>query len=871
MRRAIVSHRSQALGRQSDQHNVDPWLAALYWRNAVNSSPRGPLETPLERFGFQPGADRRLIRWDELCGYFEDIAAASDRVEYANLGPVTGQRSLVQLTISSPDNLRRLDELQAVQRRLADQRHSLDAATREDLINRGRTIVLTTCSIHPTETGGTMMTPDLVYQLATDNSPQTAAILDEVVLLLVPSLNPFGWDLVCDWYAETLDGPFEGSAPPRLYHPVAGHDNNRDWFMHVLPENRLLVEKVHNAWHPHIVHDLHQMQPTGARYFVPPFIDPYDPNVDPLIQSQANALGSEMAADLAAAGKPGVATSTMFDAYSPSRSYQHYHGGVRILSEAANARIASPVTLRHDQLTETRGFDPRQARSTHPSPWPGGTWSLGDIVEYNQIAVRSVLTHAARYRQRWVQNFARMQRRALECDRPFAFILPGPEAQTDAIATHELLRVLVNGGVEVERAESAFSTTSLDVAAGAYIVKTSQPFGRYAKTLLENRPYPYQKPAPGMAATKPYDITAHCLPLQMGVACYEIMEPFEYVASSGAKLGPPAGTVAKRKSEHDPYIFSASSNASTGLANQLLADGARVSRLYGDMTIPESGVDPGSYSVQGISASQMQRAAAAWHIDVTASRSDEGLAGRIQRMPRVGLYRSWRGNAIDAGWTDFVLQEYGFNPEALYNRDLRRGDLNARADVIVLAHESPEHIMSGNPPGDYPPQYAGGIGDVGAANLRQFAEQGGTVVGLGAATALVAQALYLPVANALDGLLSEEFSAPGSLVRLLVDPTHPLGWGFEREAVGMFVESPAFEVKPPGDASATVVARFPLTDPLVAGWMHGSEHLSGRAAVLEIEVGRGRAVLIAIRPQFRAQSRGTYRLLFNSLFRSTLE
>lgn len=826
------------------------------------------IETPHERFGFQPGADRRLIRWDDLRAYFGEVAASSDRVIYTDLGPVTGERPLVLLTISSPGNLERLDELQAVQHRLADQRPAIEPAELEELLGKGRTICLTTCSIHPTEVGGTMMTPELVHCLATDQSPETLAVLDQVVLLLVPSLNPYGWDLVCDWYAETLDGPFEGTPPPWLYHPVAGHDNNRDWFMHVLPETRRMVSAVHNAWYPHIVHDLHQMQPTGPRYFVPPFIDPYDSNVDPLIQSQAHALGSEMAADLAAAGKTGVATSTIFDGYSPSRAYQHYHGGVRILSEAANAKLATPITLRQDQLVEARGFNPRQARSTHPAPWEGGVWSIGDIIAYNHVAVWAVLNHAARYRTRWVQNFATIQRRALEQDGPFAFVVPAPDSQVDPVTVTELLRVLQAGGIEIEQATAPFSTNALDFPAGAFIIRVAQPFGRYAKTLLEVQPYPQ---ATATAGSKPYDITAHSLPLQMGVACHEVAEPFEFEGTVAGPVQPPVGEVSGPPSGDGTYAFSASSNASVALANQLHTEDANVGRAAAIDVVDRLGLGSGAYIVDGVSLSTMRRHAAQRGIDVTAVPARHRQGASLQIAPRVGLYRSWRGSAIDAGWTEHVLREYGFEPEVLRNREFRRGNLNARCDVILLAHEAPEHTLSGNSAGEYPPKYGGGIGDVGAANLRIFVEQGGTVVALGAATLLLVQALYLPVVDALGGLAAEEFSSPGSMVRLLVDSSHPLGWGMEREAVAMFIDSPAFDVIPPGDASTSVVARYPLSDPLVAGWMHGSQHLSGRGAVVEVEVGRGRAVLIGVRPQFRAQARGTYRLLFNALFRSTLQ
>ncbi|MDQ3512220.1 MAG: peptidase M14, partial [Chloroflexota bacterium] len=331
-------------------------------------------------FGHRPGTDSFLPRWAALLGYFTDVAERSDRVLFEEIGRGWGGEPLVLLTISSAANIANLDAIRAVQRRLADQRPALSSRERTDLLGRGRTICCITCSIHPTEVGGTLMTPDLLHHLTTDDSALTRDILDQVVILLVPSLNPDGWELVVDWHEKTVGTPHEGTIPPGLYHPVAGHDNNRDWFTHHLPETRAVIDHVHRRWHPHIVHDLHQMSSFGPRYVVPPFTDPYDPFVHPVIQVQANELGATIAAELTARGMAGVATSTIFDAFSAARAYQHYHGGVRILSEAANARLASPLPIAQDQLVTTHGFDPHRAEVRHPLPWGGGNWSVGDIV-----------------------------------------------------------------------------------------------------------------------------------------------------------------------------------------------------------------------------------------------------------------------------------------------------------------------------------------------------------------------------------------------------------------------------------------------------------------------------------------------------------
>ena len=827
----------------------------------TGSDQRPTFSSPESVFAHQMGADRKLVRWPALVEYFRSLADGSDRVHFAHLGDDAGGQPMILLTISSPDNLARLDEIRSAQQRLADQR-GLGDDERNALVAAGKSIVLVTCSIHGSEVGGTQMTAELVHDLVSRNDDDVKQILDQVVLLLVPSLNPAGLEFVADWYERTLDTPSEGTQPPGLYHPYAGHDNNRDWFMQVLPETRLVIEKVQNRWRPHIVFDLHQMQSTGPRYVLPPFVDPYDDNVDPILTASINDLGNSMASALIGAGRTGVATGIIFDAFSPSRAYQHYHGGVRILSEAASVRIATPIDLTAEQLTTSGGLEPSARRQNFPAPWPGGRWTLRDIVDNNLISVHAVLHHAARFRDRWVRNFATVQRRSLERTHPYAFLIP--DDQSDPSVRDELIAVLRAGDVEVERAGEPFEAGQVSYPAGTVIVRMAQPFGGFAKTLLERQEYPDLRQYPGGPLRPPYDNTAHSLPLQMGVRVVPVEQPFDVAAKLETEAKP---AMVPHASAHQ-LVVSPRTNDGVRLVNRALELGAIVGRA----TAGDSAAESGSFILTGLAEHRLAKLVRMAHpsslLDPYAGADGAGLAPI--RLPRVGLYRSWRPQAIDGGWTDLILGEYGFRPEVLRNQDFRQGSLAERFDVIVLPQESPRAIAEGNAADQYPKEFAGGLGDLGAYHLRRFVAEGGTLVALDSAANYAISALYLPVRNVLEPLTQADFFSPGSIVRLLVNPSHPLAWGYDREIAAMFVSSPAFAATV-DDGSVEEIARYPNADMLLSGWMHGSEHLADRSAVIDVRYGKGRVVLFGFRPQYRAQARGTYRLLFNALYRSVMD
>ena len=519
---------------------------------------------PRDVLGFTPGDDRKLASWAQITDYFKQLDRASNRVMVQELGKTTLGRPFLVAVISSPANLGRLDYFKEIQRKLADPRiiNSNDAEA-DKLIAEGRTIVLITCGIHSTEVGGNLVSMNIAHSLASDDSPEVREILDRCIVLVVPSLNPDGVDIVKNWYDKTLGTPAEGTSPPELYHHYTGHDNNRDWYAFTQVETQMTVDKIQNIWRPQIVHDIHQQGETGSRFFIPPYTEPWEPNVPPLIQAGVNFMGTAMAWELAAEGKAGVVINGVYDAWTPARAYQHYHGGIRILSETASCRIASPTTVAFDRLTPQIGVNPKVRSWNFPLVWKGGEWKLAHIVDYMKSGAFALLRNAARYRERWLRDFYLIGKDAVrerKDGEPFAFLIPpaGLASEWRRSGYFRLMGILRRGGVEVFTAGTAFEAGGKQYPSGTDIILMKQPYGAFAKTLLERQHYPDLREYPGGPPRRPYDVTAHTLSLLMSVSVSQIDKPFKLPSINPPSDRPvtPAGGALSRVGLYKSYAAS---------------------------------------------------------------------------------------------------------------------------------------------------------------------------------------------------------------------------------------------------------------------------------------------------------------------------
>ncbi len=809
--------------------------------------------SPEEFLGFKVGTDRKLADMHQIVEYFEMLDVQSGRISVQEIGKTTMGNPFIVAIITSENNQKNLDKYQNYQQMLADPRKISDEEAQR-FIADGKTIVMVNCSIHASEIGASQMSMELAYDLATQNDLTTKEILGNVILLLTPMHNPDGIQMVVDWYKKNLETKYEGGPMPWLYHKYVGHDNNRDWYMFTQVESRLTLE-VHNAWHPHVILDMHQMGSRGARLFVPPYVDPYEPNVDPILRQQVAMMGTFIAAELTAQGKGGVAHSIGFDAWTPARAYHHYHGGIRILTEAASVQVATPITLKSEDLASSA----REASVSMPLPWMGGDWTLRDIVEYDYAAAKAALTNAARLRENWLQNFYRIHKKAVNRNEPpYAFLVPA--GQRDLSSALKMLEVLKLGAVEIHEASRPFIVDEHEYPAGSYIIYMTQPYGQFAKALMEKQVYPEIRETPDGPLKTPYDVVAHTLPLLMGVDVVQVDKPFQVETVLLEYIEKPTGKVEGQEGVYG-FAWGHATNDDFIALSRLIGGGHTVfwsaerfeanGKMYPEGTMIVENKDGLIEDLEAMIQELWIHFEGLW--------AKPKIKGYALRPPRVGLYKSWTAS-MDEGWIRWVLEQYEIPYRSVTNTEIKRGNLDQNFDVIIIPDLSEGTIIKGMQETAVPPEYAGGIEEVGVKNLQEFLKGGGTLITLNGAADFAIRQFHLGVENSIRGLRRNDFFIPGSILKVLNDTSHPVAYGYERDEAIFFRRSPAFVVH-----EGHSVARYP-TETFLSGWVTGDKHLNNKSAIVDVPYEAGKVILIGFPALYRGQSHATFRYLFNAIY-----
>ncbi|MDH3743723.1 MAG: M14 family metallopeptidase [Acidobacteriota bacterium] len=844
----------------------------------VSLSAAEEIPTPESFLGHRVGADRKLAPYSRVLEYIDLVAQGSPRVSVEQAGVSTLGNEMRTVILTSESNQANLDRYRSIARRLANA-DELDPAEAEALAREGKVIALVTCTIHSTEVGSTQMAMEFVHDFATTRDPRKTAWMEDVILLLMPSINPDGQVMVVDWYDKHVGTEYEGGRMPWLYQPYVGHDNNRDFYMLTQKETQVVNNLLYHEWFPQVFVDEHQMGSSSVRMFVPPQTDPLAPEVHSLIFRQADLIGTNMSFRLEEAGKTGVGHNMIYDSYWPggTRNTAWWKNVTGLLTEVASVRIASPIYIEPGELRGGRkGFPEYKRRANFPSPWPGGWWRLRDIVEYELIATWALAESASQYRQEILTNFGRMARESSESglsEPPYAWIV-APD-QHDPVAAAKLVDLLLRHGVRVSVADEELRVGRTRYPAGTLVIPAAQPYRAFLRTMLRPQRYPEVRPHKDGPIIPPYDVTSWSLPLSMGV---EIVETSEPVTGDLSRIEEPLWPGGDVSPAEGGYVISHAADTAFTAINRLLESGRSVFWLsqapsggqVGDIYLPPHVIE----------VSELSRLSNELHLPIRGLEAEpEGRRWRL-RPQRTGLYKPWRAS-MDEGWTRFLLESYEFPFLNLSNQQIEKGEFE-ELDVLLFPDVGKSLIEKGEPESEdarrfaakMPPEYSGGIGVEGGDRIKTWVKAGGTVVALDSSSDYFIELFQLPVRNVLKGKNSTEFSAPGTTVRLLIDTTHPLGFGMREEEAGYFAGSPAFRTSVP-DArfERRVVARYPehRDDIRLSGYLAGAQLLERRAAVVEYAVGKGRVVLLGFRAQHRAQPLRTFKLLFNALLLGGLE
>jgi hypothetical protein len=874
---------------------------------ASTQSTAGPITTPRQQFGASIGDDYFLATYTQLEEYWKKLDRESDRMQLVDIGRTEEGRVQWMAIISAPENLKQLDRYKDVSRRLSLAEGLTDDQART-LASEGKAVVWIDGGLHANEVLGAQQLIETVYQLVSRSDVETLRFLRDVIVLAVHA-NPDGHELVANWYMREKDPLLRSlTGVPRAYQKYIGHDNNRDFYMSTQAETINMNRILYTEWFPQIVYDHHQTGPPGTVMFAPPFRDPFNYVFDPLIPSSIDLVGAMMHSRFALEGKPGV-TMRSGSTYSTwwnggLRTTAYFHNQIGLLTESIGN--PTPVDI---------PFVPEKQLPSADLPYPIAPqrWRFRQSIDYSVTANRAVIDAASRYRETLLFNIYAMGRNAIqrgnqdtwtfsphrlasikpnaavrgilptrvydqlktpESRDPRGYILPAD--QPDFLTATKFVEALLKTGVAVHRATAAFVVNGRTYPAGSFVVKTAQAFRPHILDMFEPQDHPDDVPYPGAPPTPPYDSAGWTLAFQMGVKFERVLDGFDGPFERVTAVSHPTGRIAGVE-QPAGYLVSHHQNDAFVAVNRLLKAGESVywpadrrvggaAGAVGAMYIPRRAGTP----------ALIQRAVTDLGLTFTGvGTPPQGRALQL-RPVRIGLWDRYGGSS-SSGWIRWMFERFEFPFEVVYASTLDSGNLASRFDVIILASDAElsRGLDDAPAPSRLPTEYRGTTGTMSRARtlpqLKQFVEAGGTLVAIGGAS-LIGLSLDLPIGNHLTAVASdgterpltrEVFYVPGSVLRMRVDNTTPLGYGFEPDVDVFFDQNPVFHLE---SQQVRRVAWFMGQAPLRSGWALGQSFLDGGVTAIDAQLGRGRVLLFGPEITFRAQSHGTFKFLFNAIY-----
>jgi hypothetical protein len=871
MKASLRSIRAIALG-----------LALLFgassYSPAVLAQSAAAVPSPEKFFGFQMGADRKLANWDRLHEYYQVLAKVSNKMRVVELGKTSEGRPYIAIFISSPANLAKLDHYKAQNARLADPRGLSEGDARK-LVADAKAVVIQSFALHSSEVAASQTAAEFVYDSITRTDEEASRMLDNVISIVAPSINPDGTQMIADWYMKYVGTEHEASGLPWLYQKYSGHDNNRDGFALNLPESQHLGRLMYRDWMPQAYVDHHQMGSGNARLYIPPYAEPIRPGGDPLVWREMTWWGAHMGNALEAAGKTGVIGSAIYSGWGHMGFHwiTPFHNIAGMLTESASARLATPMFMHPDQLRGgPRGLPAYETQTTMPSLWQGGWWRVRDIVEQQKIAAWATVDLAARNRETVLWNMYLKGIRQTERGANGAVKAYAIEAnQHDRNTVKKLVNMLMNSGVEVHQTTGQLIVEGRVYTPGSFIVSMAQPKQGLARWMLGRTFYPdntYTRDAEGNPI-RPYDMSTDTFGEFMGVKSDPIGER---VTTGLVKLTAQVPLGGAVTASTNGYVLDGRLNDSFRAAFLLLDKGIAVRRA--SQPSSDGSVKAGDFLVASGDVSAVAKQAG---VDFVALKSPVTTGAYELRKPRVAMLQRYGGGNMDEGWTRLMFEQFNVPYKSIMDAELKVGNLESKYDTIILAADSIFAMTGERPPqgqggpgggggggpDNTPAEYRSGFGAEGVKALQAFVQKGGTLLTFANAGDLPIQRFGLPLRNIVNGLPSKQFWSPGSTLRVTFNNANPLAYGMPAEGLALFMAGgQVYEVtSTERSQDVEILSTYAERDILQSGWLLGERVIAKKAAAVSVKHGAGKVVLIGFRPQHRGQTHGTFKLVFNAL------
>jgi hypothetical protein len=843
---------------------------------------QSPIEPPAKFFGFQPGANRQLLTYEQSIKYFKLLDAASDRLKLVRIGTSPMGKPMYMALISNAKNIANLDKLKKINKELA-LNPNLTEAQRQQMVRDGKVFIYATLSMHSSEVGPSQAAPLIAWQLITTQDSAIRSWLDKVVYMMVPCHNPDGMDMVVNNYLKYRGTKYEGATLPGVYHKYVGHDNNRDFVNLTQTDTKAIAAVYDTSWYPQVMVEKHQMRSVGPRFFVPPYTDAIAQVIDANLWNWMKIFGGNMIEKMTADSLKGVIQMYEFDDYWPgSTETCLWKNVIGMLTECANAKLATPVYVEPTELTTNhKGLSEYKKVINMPDPWPGGWWGLPDITKYEISSTQALIKTAALHKTeilKFRNDLCRKDINKGKTEAPYFYLLP--QKQHDQSELADLIRIMQEQGVNVYRLTRDVTLDNYTYHRGDIVIPLAQPYRPFIKEVMEIQHYPVRHFTAGGKVIRPYDITSWSLPLHKGLESHEIDVKADVIGKNLEKLPLHYNFLQAEKAAGWGLAFRAGDNESYKEAFALLSQGVKVYRTDAAVDIDGKPLAKGSFVVKSGKALKTL-----WSkLTVTPVSLPEKPAVKMHTvtLPRIALMETYF-NDMDAGWTRFIFDTYHIPFTVIHPGEVANTDLS-RFDVFIFPDMRSSVTMYGKNGGDFyyssdlPPAYTKGMGKAGLEKVMSYVNNGGKVLSWGRSTDLFLGQLtdknkngqtehfVLPYRNDGPALKKKGLYCPGTFIKVDWKPDNPLTLGMEPTSGVFYRGNPVFRTTQPGfDMDRRVIGTFPEKGLLLSGYAENLKLAGNHPAMIWMRKGKGEMVLYSFSPIFRASTPVTFKLVFNAL------